>query len=208
VILAGSFEKILAGFGDCLTLGLAAQVRKPPSRQRTLLACVLNPGGRIVMRFVRKHKRFLAPVASRAALTDSRREFEKDKGAAMKFATVSKSLIMGVALLLASSAFASSKASLQLSAPAVINGTTLQPGEYKVEWDGTGPNVEVSFLKGKNVVAKASGKVVDLASPAPGNTVILSKGDNGSDTIAAVRFEGKKFSLAFGSSDGAGGSSK
>jgi hypothetical protein len=38
----------IAGSGDSLTLGLAAQVRKPPKRRRTLVAFALNPGGSIV----------------------------------------------------------------------------------------------------------------------------------------------------------------
>ena len=41
----------------------------------------------------------------------------------MKFATVSKSLVMGLALLLASSAFAGTKGSMTLLSPATINGT-------------------------------------------------------------------------------------
>jgi len=53
-------SEIIAGFGDSLTLGLAAQVRKPPSRQSKLVTRLHNPGGSIVMRFVRKHKCFLA----------------------------------------------------------------------------------------------------------------------------------------------------
>jgi hypothetical protein len=66
----------------------------------------------------------------------------------MKFATVSKSLMMGLALLLASSAFAATKASLTLQNPATINGTKLKAGEYRLEWDGSGPNVEVSITQG------------------------------------------------------------
>ena len=69
----------------------------------------------------------------------------------MKFATVSKSLMMGLALLLASSAFAATKASLTLQNPATINGTKLKAGEYRLEWDGSGPNVEVSITQGKKV---------------------------------------------------------
>ena len=48
----------------------------------------------------------------------------------MKFATVSKTVIMGLALLVASSAFAASKANLTLQNPTVINGAKLKPGEY------------------------------------------------------------------------------
>ena len=52
----------------------------------------------------------------------------------MKFATVSKSVMLGLALLLASSAFAATKGSLQISHPVTVNGTQLKPGDYKVEW--------------------------------------------------------------------------
>lgn len=121
----------------------------------------------------------------------------------MKFATVSKSLVMGLALLLASSAFAASKANLTLQNPTVINGAKLKPGEYKLEWDGTGPNVEVSIKQGKNVLAKVPGKVVDLSEPSHDNAAVLTKNSDGTRTLAGARFEGKKFALQLGeSSDG------
>lgn len=43
------FDSIFsAGSGDSLTLGLAAQVRKPPSRQHKLVTCLFHPGGSIL----------------------------------------------------------------------------------------------------------------------------------------------------------------
>ena len=83
----------------------------------------------------------------------------------MKFATVSKSLVMGLALTLASSAFAASKANLTLNNPTNINGTKLKPGDYKLEWEGSGPSVEVSIVQGKEVVTKVPAKIVDLEWP-------------------------------------------
>jgi len=134
----------------------------------------------------------------------------KEKGAAMKFATVSKSLVMGLALLLASSAFAASKASLTLQNPTMINGAKLKPGEYKLQWDGSGPNVEVSIMQGKTVLAKVPGKVVDLNAPANHNAAVVLRNNDGTSTLAGARFEGKKFALELGeSSDGMqAGSSK
>jgi hypothetical protein len=159
-------------------------------------------------RFAGKHKSFLALVASRAAPTASRREFGKEKGAAMKFATVCKSLVMGSALLLATGAFAATKANLELSSTATVAGTTLKAGDYKLEWDGSGPNVEVSIMKGKNVVAKVPAKVVDLSAPAPSDSLVFSS-DNGSNTLAQVRFNGRKYALELApTGDGQGGSSK
>jgi hypothetical protein len=149
-------------------------------------------------------------VASRAAPTVSRRIFGKEKGAAMKFATISKSLVLGLAVLTASSAFAANKGSLTLVNPATINGTQLKAGDYKLQWDGTGPAVEVSIMKGNTVVAKVPGKVVDLSAPAQNNAAIVQKSDSGPNTLAGARFEGKKFALELGeSSDGMqSGSSK
>lgn len=116
----------------------------------------------------------------------------------MKFATVTKSLVMGLALLLASSAFAGTKASLQLNYPVTVNGTQLKAGEYKLQWDGTGPNVELSIMQGKNVVAKVPAKLVDLASPSLNNAAVVKKNDDGTSSLAGVRFENKKFALEFG----------
>jgi hypothetical protein len=113
----------------------------------------------------------------------------------MKFATISKSLMMGLALLLATSAFAATKANLTLTAATDINGTKLSAGDYKVEWDGTGPTVEVSILKGKNVVAKTQAKLVDLQAASPANAAIVMKNSDGSDELAGARFEGKKYAL-------------
>jgi hypothetical protein len=121
----------------------------------------------------------------------------------MKFATITKTTItktmtMGLALLLASSASAATKANLQLHNPTVINGTKLKPGEYKLEWDGSGPNVEVSIMQGKNVLAKTAGKVVDLGSPAQNTAAVTRQNGDGSVALTGARFEGKKYALELG----------
>ncbi len=128
----------------------------------------------------------------------------------MKFATVSKSVMLGLALLLASSAFAATKGSLQISHPVTVNGTQLKPGDYKVEWDGSGPNVDVSILQGKNVIAKTQAHVVDLSAAPDSNAAVIRTNSDGSSSLSGVRFGGKKTALEFGeASDGMeAGSSK
>jgi len=116
----------------------------------------------------------------------------------MKFTTVTKSLVMGLALLLASSAFAATKGSLTLQNAATINGTKLKAGDYKLQWDGTGPAVEVSIMQGKNVIAKVPAKLVDLATPAQNSAAVLEKHDDGTSTLSGARFEGKKYALQLG----------
>jgi hypothetical protein len=128
----------------------------------------------------------------------------------MKFATVSKSLMLGLALLLATGAFAATKGSLQLSNPTVVNGTKLKPGDYKLEWDGSGPSVELSIKQGKNVIAKVPARVVDLSTASANDAAVTHSNGDGTSSLMGVRFQGKKFALELAdSSDGMqAGSSK
>jgi hypothetical protein len=108
---------------------------------------------------------------------------------------VAKSLVVGVALLLASSAFAATKGQLQLQSPTMVNGTQLKAGDYKLEWEGTGPDVEVSILQGKKVVAKVPAKVVELKTKAQDNSAIVSNNTDGTSSLAGVHFAGKTTAL-------------
>jgi hypothetical protein len=116
----------------------------------------------------------------------------------MKFATVSKSIVLGLALLLASSALAATKGSLQLSDHVTLNGTTLKPGDYKVQWEGSGPNVEVKILQGKNVLATVPAHVIELQTPSANDAAVTRKNDSGPNSLIGVRFEGKRFALELG----------
>ena len=123
----------------------------------------------------------------------------------MKFATISrsvaiKSAVMGLALLLTSGAFAATKADLTLQSPTTINGAQLKPGDYKLQWEGSGPNVEVSIQQGKKIIAKVPAKVVDLNFPSQNNAAVLKMNGDGTSTLAGARFEGKKFALEIGES--------
>jgi len=82
----------------------------------------------------------------------------------MKFANVSKGLLLGLALLLATSVFAATnKGSMQLVDPVTVSGKQLPAGDYSVKWDGSGPNVELSILKGNKVVATTPARLIDLS---------------------------------------------
>jgi len=118
----------------------------------------------------------------------------------MKFATVTKSMVLGAALILASSAFAGTKANVQLNNATTVNGTPLKAGEYKVEWDGSGPNVELSIMKGKSVIAKVPAHVVDLSSPAANSAAVVKNNADGSTSLSGLRFEGKKYAIELGES--------
>ena len=113
----------------------------------------------------------------------------------MKFATVTKLAVLTLALVLASSAFAATKANLHVNNTLTVNGANLKPGDYKLQWEGNGPDVEVSILQGKNVVAKVPAKVVDLTAAPQSDATVTRHNNDGSSSLAGVRFEGKKFAI-------------
>ncbi len=129
----------------------------------------------------------------------------------MKFATVSKSVILGSALVLAATAFAATKGSLELTNPVTVNGTTLKAGDYKVQWEGTGPNVELNIMQGKKVVAKVPAHTVELQSAPENDAAVTRQNSSGPNTLAGIRFHGQKTAFQIGESSDdmqAGGSSK
>jgi hypothetical protein len=118
----------------------------------------------------------------------------------MKLNHLAKTVVLGLAVLLASSAFASNKSTVQLRELSEVNGQQLSPGEYQVRWDGTGSSVEVSFMQGKREIAKAWAKVVPLEKPYGSDSAVVEH-NSGKATVSEIRFAGKKYSLAIGTSD-------
>jgi len=131
----------------------------------------------------------------------------------MKFANVFKGVLVGLALLLATSAFAASnKGSMQLLDPVTVSGKQLPAGEYSVKWDGNGPNVELSILRGNKVVATTPARLIDLSQKSNGDSAIVQQNGDGSRSLTQIHFGGKKYALAIGnesaSMDGSGSSSR
>jgi hypothetical protein len=126
----------------------------------------------------------------------------------MKNRTISKGLLLGLALLLATSLFAlgeSNKGSLQTLSQVTVNGTNLPPGDYSVRWEGTGSNVQLSILKGRKVVATSPAHIVALET-APSNDSAVVMNENGNHTLSEVRFGGRKYALHIGDETASGGS--
>ena len=126
----------------------------------------------------------------------------------MKLFRVS-TLVLAASLLLASSAFAANKGSLNLSEPVNVSGTQLAPGSYSVHWDGAGPNVELKIMHGKQVVASAPARLVDLSSSPNNDAAVFKTNADGSRSLSEIRFYGRKQALSIGSeSADSGGSTK
>jgi hypothetical protein len=117
----------------------------------------------------------------------------------MKASKISKGLLLGLALLLATSAFAANKGNLQVSDPVTVNGKQIGAGDYTVKWDGNGPNVELNILHGKNVVATVPARMVDLDQTPNRDSAVTVLSPDGHKSLNEIRFSGRKYAFAIGS---------
>jgi hypothetical protein len=115
----------------------------------------------------------------------------------MKLNNFAKVMVLGLAVLLATGAFASNKGSLHVQEAVQLNGQPIPAGDYQVRWEGTGSNVEVSVMQGKKVVTKTSAKLIDLQSASSTDATVVDH-SSGTPSISEVRFAGKKYALALG----------
>jgi hypothetical protein len=129
----------------------------------------------------------------------------------MKMSKMFKGLLLGMSVLLAASAFAANKASVELAEPATVGRTHLNAGDYTVKWDGAGPSVELSIMQGKKVVATTPAQVVSVDRAPEQSSIVARHNEDGSTSLAEIRFSGRKYVLRIGAESGAaqtgGGSS-
>lgn len=124
----------------------------------------------------------------------------------MKLLVISKKVLPGLALLVATTAFAANKASLELSDPVSVSGHQLAAGQYQLKWDGTGSNVELNIVSKGKVVATVPARVVELTRPDRDDRYRMVKNDDGTTSLTEIHFSGKKYSLALGEDSAAAAS--
>jgi hypothetical protein len=132
----------------------------------------------------------------------------------VKLAIGSKGIVsafFAALVLLAGTAWAANKGSLDLQHPTSVAGTKLESGSYTVQWEGNGDQVELKIYQGKKQVATTSAHMVDLQAAAPYSSAIVTTDSNGALTLSQIRFAGKKKAIeisADGGSAGAAGSAR
>ena len=113
----------------------------------------------------------------------------------MKLSKFSRSALPGLALLLATSAFAANKAnkgSFEISEPLTVSGHELKPGQYKLTWEGTGGDVQAMILTHGKLVATVPAHLTDLNQPERNDAVVSRQNDDGSRSLTQIDFAGKK----------------
>ena len=116
----------------------------------------------------------------------------------MKLTKTLKSVLLGLALLMAVSAFASNKGSVSISDNTMVGSQTLKPGEYSVRWDGNGPDVQLNIMKGSKVVATTPARLVDSNQPFSDDAAVTSMNADGTKSLAGIRLAHQKFAIEIG----------
>jgi hypothetical protein len=117
----------------------------------------------------------------------------------MKMSKVS-TLLLGSALLFSSAALAgvnNNKGKLTLAEKIVVAGKPLDPGNYNVEWSGSGPTVQVTLLQGKQTVATLPAHLTEEAGANPQDAYSTTAGPDGSKALTAIYPSGKRIALEF-----------
>jgi hypothetical protein len=113
----------------------------------------------------------------------------------MSTKNITKSLLFGASLLLASAAFAGEKATVKLYDDVKLNGKTLAAGSYDLSWEGTGSNVQVNIRQGKETVATLPAQLEPSKSAPVSSGYSTKKEDDGSKSLTNVFFAGKKYTI-------------
>ena len=112
----------------------------------------------------------------------------------MKLSRIAMTAVAGM-LLLAAGAFAQEKGSLNLTENITVQGKVLTPGNYKLIWDGKGPNVQLNIIRDGETLVTVPATVVASAMPNNGNGYGTRKEADGSKVLEAYFPSGKRFAL-------------
>ena len=115
----------------------------------------------------------------------------------MKVANISLTFLAG-ALLFATGSFAggeANKATLRLQEKVTVEGKQLTPGTYRLEWDGTGPDVRVNILRGRETVATVPAHLVEQQTRNAQDAYGTSAEADGSKSLTSIFIAGKNFAL-------------
>jgi len=116
----------------------------------------------------------------------------------LKLAKITTTLF-GAALLFSAAAVAgeNNKSTVSISEKVTVEGKTLEPGKYNVEWTGNGQNVQVKLVQGKEQVATLNARVSEGTTKNRANGYGTSTADNGTKSLTTIYVGGKKTVLEF-----------
>jgi hypothetical protein len=87
--------------------------------------------------------------------------------------------------------------SVDISDAVQIGGTNLKPGNYKVEWQGTGPAVQVSFQQNGKTVVTVPGTLKTNDDQVIQDAIVTEATGAGASTLKEIDFHHLKQALVF-----------
>jgi hypothetical protein len=83
-----------------------------------------------------------------------------------------------------------------------IGGTTLKPGNYKVEWQGAGAAVQVSFQQNGKTVVTVPGTLTTNDDQITEDGIVTEATNTGTSTLKEIRFVHQKEAVVFDQNPG------
>jgi hypothetical protein len=113
-------------------------------------------------------------------------------------------MLASIALLATSGALAEEKSehNVTITDPVQIGSAQLEPGHYKVAWEGAGPTVQVQFLRNGKQVASSDARLVSQNQKSPYDDVVTAKTSTNASALKEIDFHNQKESLVFGNQPG------
>ena len=109
-------------------------------------------------------------------------------------------LLLSASMWAADATPATSRASLELQSPATVAGTQLQSGKYRVEWTGTGDQVDVKIYRGNKEVISTHARL--LKNDTTYDHVSYSTGEKGVPVLTQMSFSKQKCALRLDNNSG------
>jgi hypothetical protein len=87
--------------------------------------------------------------------------------------------------------------SVEITDSVQVGGTELKPGNYKVEWQGTGPEIQVKFVREGKTVATAPGRLKTNDPQVVEDDIVTEATSANTKTLKEIDFGHNKESLTF-----------
>ena len=88
------------------------------------------------------------------------------------------------------------KTTLKFGETVTVAGKQLPPGQYNVEWAGTGSDVELNISNGKGPVAKVPAQIVPLEKALSGSGYSTDADQAGNRVLTGIFLGGKRYELS------------
>ena len=105
--------------------------------------------------------------------------------------------ILGLMLSVGGFAKDNNRHSVEIPDSVQVGGTQLKPGKYDVQWQGTGPEIQVSFLHDGKLVAKVPGTLKTNDPHVTQDDIVTDTTGADAKTLKEIDFNHNKESLVF-----------